>query len=152
MSRPLSERFFEKVQKTDNCWIWTAALRKGYGSITKPNAGKTSGKLYAHRVSFEIHIGPIPEGMKVLHRCDNPKCVNPSHLFLGTSKDNSLDMVAKGRVAIQAGEQNGSAKLTAEAVANITTDTRPRKIIAKEYNISITQIGRIKNFTTWLHR
>ena len=87
------DRFFQKVNKTGFCWEWLAGKDKdGYGKIKI--RGKT---LQAHRVSWGIHNGPIPEGIGVLHRCDNPSCVNPLHLFLGTTLDNMRDRDAKGR-------------------------------------------------------
>ena len=89
------ERFFEKIEKTESCWIWTAGLRgkTGYGAF------KINGKVIdSHRVSYTIHKGDIPVGMYVCHTCDNRKCVNPDHLFLGTAKDNHQDAVDKGKV------------------------------------------------------
>lgn len=92
--RPLADRFWEKVRKTDGCWEWLAYTCKfGYGRI----GGVRGQVLDAHRVSWELHNGPIPEGICVLHHCDNPPCTNPDHLFLGTLSDNLADMYAKGR-------------------------------------------------------
>jgi len=88
-------RFFDKVHKTDSCWNWTASTRNGYGAF-KIN-GKVEG---AHRVSWVLNNGEIPEGLFVCHKCDNPRCVNPEHLFLGTASDNMKDCYNKGRLII----------------------------------------------------
>lgn len=91
------QRFWDKVQKTDGCWVWTGAKRnKGYGAFTY-RVGDRLIQGRAHRYSYELHKGAIPPGLWVLHKCDNPACVNPEHLFLGTSEDNIQDMVKKGR-------------------------------------------------------
>ena len=92
--RPAPERFLEFVKKTHSCWIWKGhILWDGYGQFR----GYNSLKMRAHRFSFEYYKHKIPEGMQVLHTCDNPKCVNPEHLFIGTHKDNMHDMTMKGR-------------------------------------------------------
>ena len=94
--RSIRDRFFTKVQKATSCWIWTGhKLKKGYGLISRGRRGESP--IQAHRLSYELHIGEIPDGMCVLHKCDNPSCVNPEHLFLGTEKDNTLDMLQKER-------------------------------------------------------
>lgn len=93
-----------KIKSRDDCWNWTATTNKfGYGQLKR--SGVT---MRAHRFSYMIKLGQIPDGMCVLHRCDNPLCCNPKHLFLGTKKQNSEDMVKKGRQA--SGDKNGARK------------------------------------------
>lgn len=94
MQRNIKERFEEKYEMVPECgcWIWTAATHQGYGEICYKGKKET-----AHRVSWELHNGPIPHGLWVLHRCDTRECVNPKHLFLGTQLDNIADCVKKGR-------------------------------------------------------
>lgn len=89
-------RFFMKIKLTDNCWIWTSKKTpKGYGTFdTKPYS---KGTIYAHRYSYKYHYGDFDEKLLVCHKCDNPSCVNPKHLFLGTYKDNAIDCFKKGR-------------------------------------------------------
>ena len=137
-SLTVEERFWEKVQKQegDKCWEWQASLNKplrGYGNFNvkrKP--------VYAHRYSYALHNGPIPEGLDVLHRCDNPKCVRPSHLFLGTQQDNSDD--AKNKKRNQHGLRHWNAKLTIEQVLEIRAEydrgNRAAHEIAHRYSIS----------------
>jgi hypothetical protein len=95
---PAEERFWKKVNKTEDCWLWLGHLQR-YGRF-KPQGIRNSPQVLAHRYSYELHFGPIPIGMNVLHKCDNPACVNPDHLFLGTQKDNVIDMMNKGRGSI----------------------------------------------------
>lgn len=90
---PIAERFWSKVSKTDGCWLWTGYTNaKGYGRIATAD-----GVAMAHRVSYEMHFGPIPDGMLVLHSCDTPSCVRPDHLSAGTHMDNMHDKVARRR-------------------------------------------------------
>ena len=137
-------RFWPKVRLTNTCWIWTAAISEGgYGVI------QVAGKLVkAHRLSWHLHFGPFRDGLWVLHHCDNPRCVNPSHLFLGTPKDNMQDMMSKGR------GKNPNAKLTEAQVHEIReirkTDGRNQSVLAKQYGISQSAISRIIIGKTWV--
>jgi len=146
--KSLEERFWAKVDKhgPNGCWNWTAGEDGcGYGRI------KVNGKMaYAHRVSWELTNGPIPEGMQVLHHCDNPSCVNPAHLFLGTVADNSRDMVSKERQA--RGEAHSQAKLTEQEVYEIRALLKagyPQREIASAYDVDYRTINDIKTGKTW---
>jgi HNH endonuclease len=96
VKQTLEQRFWSYIQKTDTCWLWTGGkFRSGYGQIgtcEKPNR-----TLRAHRYSWELHFGPIPSGQILLHSCDNPLCVNPGHMSLGTHRDNIKDAIKKRR-------------------------------------------------------
>lgn len=152
-SRPLIDRFFEGVGKKtpEGCILWGRSLKAGWhGQIGKGKRGR--GMLVASRVSFEIFIGPIPEGMSVLHRCDNPACINPVHLFLGTQKDNMQDMWSKGRGSL--GEKHYLAKITADDVRAIrrrADEGEEQKSLAKEFNISKANVCLIVSRSRWKH-
>ena len=109
----LEIRFWDKVKKTNNCWLWLASKNNmGYGRIN------VSGNvILAHRMSYRMSIGYIPKGMSVLHKCDTPLCVNPKHLFLGTQKDNNQDRDRKGRACLN--ENRSQAKLTLDKAREI---------------------------------
>lgn len=99
---PLQERFWRSVNKTATCWVWTRSVNTwGYGQIRNEKGTYTT----AHRISWRLHRGEIPEGQAVLHTCDNTRCVRPDHLFLGSQADNMRDKVGKGRQA--KGERHG---------------------------------------------
>jgi hypothetical protein len=141
--KTLEERFFSKVNKTDTCWEWTACLqRDGYGMFKINNSMKQ-----AHRVSYQLHNGEFDNTLFVCHKCDNRKCVNPEHLFLGTNLDNMIDMCKKGR-------RNPNDKLTNEEVLEIKyllSIKTKGYIIAEKYNVSTTLISFIKNNKKWKH-
>lgn len=114
--RPLPERFWSKVKKTVGCWTWTAATSEfGYGRIDTDDGLKS-----AHRVSWEMHVGPIPEGCSVLHSCDNPPCVRPDHLFLGTLKENTQDMLRKKRHLVKLSDEQQREICSLYATENAT--------------------------------
>lgn len=88
-----AERFWRFVDKTADCWNWTGAIRNGYGVI---GIRQSSLVRYAHRLSYEMHIGSVPDGLCVCHRCDNKRCVNPAHFYLDSHEGNTRDAGAKG--------------------------------------------------------
>lgn len=142
----IKERFENSIEKDPEtgCWLWMKSRRKGgYGRM------KINGKdEVASRVAWILFIGPIPEEIEILHRCDNPPCANPSHLFLGTEKDNKQDSVNKGRHAY--GERNGGGgKLTGEDVKTIKEDHRPYKEISMHFGVSLCMIQGIKSGRLW---
>ena len=108
-SKPMSRKLEKYVVLDDGCWAWTGAVdRDGYGRIRGTENG-VAWFQFAHRASYEFHVGPIPDGMQVLHDCDYPSCINPGHLYLGTPKENGLDKKNRGRARTtpQPGEKNG---------------------------------------------
>lgn len=148
----LVKRFWAKVEVAgaNDCWHWKASTAgKGYGQIKVPG---TRRQMYAHRLSYEIHCGPVPDGMLVMHSCDNPPCVNPNHLSVGTYGENLQDMAAKYRHLY--GERNAQAKLTelqVEMVFTIFDGGLGRDEIAKCVGASKTHIDRILRGERWRH-
>lgn len=144
--QPLRNKFFHRflVGCAGGCWMWTGTVSNGYGAIK--DRGKT---LKASRVSWELHRGPIPNGLFVCHACDVPLCVNPNHLFLGTCQDNIDDRTRKGRGPRQDGARNHQAKLTAEKVLAIREATGTHKQIAARFGICRQNVGLIRNMKTW---
>lgn len=147
----MSDRFWSKVDRSagaDACWLWTASTnRKGYGRFRFD--GETR---LAHRVSFIIATGGDPGSLLVCHHCDNPPCVNPAHLFLGTVADNSADMVAKGRSPRQCGERSGMAKLTADdvrAMRRMRSQGFPLTTIGETYGVHPAHASRVTRGTRW---
>lgn len=153
---PIEKRFWEKVNKkqSQECWEWIAYTHpKGYGQICHNGKPKR-----AHRVSWEIHYGEIPDGVCVLHRCDNPSCVNPEHLWLGTNLDNMRDMINKGRdvhESPQVGINHWNSKLDENKVIKIRKLYSTKKCryidLAKMFGVHKVTIGDIVRRTTWTH-
>lgn len=140
--RPVAERFWERVDVAgpDDCWLWTRGKHSdGYGRMDIGN----NTNVGAHRISWELHHGPIPPNMYVCHRCDNPPCVNPAHLFLGTIIDNVVDRDAKGRTSM--GEKHCTAKLTSKQVREIFVASGKHKEIAINYGVTRSTVTHIKN-------
>lgn len=140
------QRFWARVRKTDTCWVWTGPTRgKGYGAV------RFDGRMQsAHRVSWEMKHGPIGGGLHVLHRCDNPPCINPDHLFLGTNRDNAADCRAKGRTP--RGWKNGAARLTPAQVEDVRqAHARGFEIaaIARHYGVARITVRKILTGKSW---
>jgi len=147
------DNFWKKVsvRGINDCWEWLKSRsNKGYGRIFI-----NSQPQEAHRISYEISNQLIPEKMWVLHKCDNRKCVNPNHLWLGTAKDNSDDMIAKGRDIHSRGERHPQVKLSGEDVKKIQSLYKNGNItqmeLAKLFKVKQVQISRIINKKTWRH-
>lgn len=142
-------RFESKFVKTDGCWNWMGArCRDGYGNFRLGN--RTVG---AQRITYMVYVGPIPDGLCVLHRCDNPACVNPAHLWLGTHTDNMRDSVSKGRFTRAHGERNGNVKLTIEKVLEIReliARGQTRYSVARKFGASWSNINSIVRGKTWI--
>jgi hypothetical protein len=147
-AQPLTVRLVGSYEVMPNgCWRWSRALDpQGYGTIRVARRN-----MAAHRAAWIAWRGPVPEGLCVLHRCDNPPCVNPDHLFLGTRGDNSRDMVAKGRSAF--GERQGHSRLTAADVAEIRRLVAAGELTQREigarYGVRDTAVCRIASGKRW---
>jgi hypothetical protein len=156
--KSLEEKFFSKIKKEDNgCWIYTGFTDKnGYGSFRYD----PSHNVRAHRFSFWYHIYK-PQGISwedfddfikcVLHKCDNPPCCNPDHLFPGTNKDNTQDMIQKGRRFNNKGKSHGMCKLTEQEVQEIYNLKEPLKTISSKYGVTFQMVWRIKKHKAWTH-
>lgn len=139
------QRFWQKVDKSGECWLWRGArANRRYQTTSAWFNGRFAS---ASRVSWEIANGPIPEAMYVCHKCDNPLCVRPDHLFLGTPGDNVRDMIRKGR------QPSWIGKLTAEQVLAIRAlaGTVSQREIARQYGVDQSLVCRIINNAVWRH-
>jgi hypothetical protein len=152
--RPLEDRFWEKIVKADGdgCWDWNGNKDgRGYGRIMSARENGKHRSLLASRVSWEIHNGPIPEGMGVLHRCDRPSCSRPDHLFLGDQITNMRDCAAKGRTT--RGERSATAKLTDAQAMQIREEFAARRepfaVIARRHGVSRGIIADLISGRRW---
>ena len=145
MTKDQGQSFWSKVNKTEGCWLWTAAINNnGYGVI------RVNGRLVkAHRYSWELVNVRIPEGLCALHRCDVPACVRPDHLWLGSQVDNMSDKVSKSRHA--QGTRHGMAKLTDGKVREIRTAHGLHREIAARFGVSRATVRLIKSGKIWSH-
>lgn len=152
-----AERFWLKVNKNGAiprhaphlgpCWLWTGARRSGgYGHVNV--AGRF---VAAHRFALQLTGSQPRNDLAVLHRCDNPPCVNPEHLRIGTQAENVHDMISKGRQRYVIGESNASAKLTASAAIDIYHCNEANAVIAARFGIDQTVVSRIKTGKAWQH-
>lgn len=145
-----NERFDLKVNKTDTCWLWTASTVRGYGHFGCRRKGKWT-MLRSHIHAYERYKGDR-NGLLVLHKCDNPLCVNPEHLFLGTHKDNSQDMIKKGRFGYPRAANHQHLSFTfAEQVRDYhkNNPTAKQIEIASRFNISTQQTSRMLRNNIW---
>jgi hypothetical protein len=149
----LEERFEEKIRidQSTKCYLWTASKNDaGYGRFRIMR----NRWVLAHRWAYEHYVGPIAKGLKVCHTCDNPSCVNPDHLWLGTQGANMHDMRMKGRrkgITATKGSHHGMSKLTEEQVVSIYISSSPDRAIAEEYGVSYQRVRAIKRKVVWKH-
>ena len=145
-----------KVNPVTGCWEWVGTKRNGYGRTT--TGSRTDGtrkSISAHRLSYLLFKGDIPPGHEICHKCDNPCCINPDHLFAGTRQDNVNDREQKGRNVVPRGEVNGRAKLTdndvSAARAERATNGTSFQLLANKYNVGKKTIMSAVKGTSWKH-
>lgn len=145
---PIEQRFWAKVEKTDTCWLWQGNVwHCGYGTIWRDGESK-----YAHRIAYELQNGPVPDGIHVCHRCDNPLCVRGDHLFLGTLHDNMKDKFQKRRHA--KGERHGNSRLKSEDIREIISLVEAGSTqaeVARKYGVDQSHVSRIVGGDSWSH-
>lgn len=140
----IKARLFNKCRLSDTgCWLWTGPTRNRYGVFYVGNKDRS-----AHRISYETFVGPIPDGLHLLHACDNPGCINPAHLRPGTVKENMADREARRRRVHVRGELIGTSKLLAVDVHDIRQSTAKSGELAKKYGVTPEHIWRIRNDPT----
>jgi len=148
------KKFLSKftIGEDDDCWNWNGRLDNGgYGKLSASTPKHTT--LMAHRVSYTLYVGNIMDGMIIMHMCDNPRCVNPKHLMMGTQKENIEDCVNKNRRSPQDGSNNNSAKLTEDEVKQILKlyieESMNAEVIAEKYRVGRKTVFRIVNGDYW---
>lgn len=164
-------RILSTFADPDACWLWPMSCQKaGYGQLSTSEDGKRECH-YAHRVSYLLVNGPIAKGLHICHKCDNPPCINPHHLFIGTAQDNALDCAAKGRNSrgkkfpvgdqhwtrrnreklenMMLGENHFASKLTVEDVRHIRASPETGVIMAERYGVTTSTISSIRRYYTW---
>lgn len=165
LSANFPERFWKKVNKhgpiqahcteLGPCWDWAPAKKSRYGTICRTKLAHS--EIKAHRASWILHYGPIPEGLEVCHKCDNGRCVNPSHLWVGTHTDNMRDMIAKNRRSSARGERSGMSKFTERQIREMRKLFVPRsktnglKALMDRFSISKAHLCKVINLQSWAH-
>jgi hypothetical protein len=151
MRPDLRTRLESKIARhISGCWLWTGAKSGRNDKYKHGTIGVASRKSQlAHRVAWQLYRGEIPPGMQVLHRCDNPLCVNPDHLFLGTHADNMADMKAKRRSTF--GERSAKTKFTEDMVRYILNSTEPNTVLAIRFSVNQASISNIRHRKHWRH-
>lgn len=148
IDKEFEDRFWQRVNKIGDCWLWTGGLNfKGYGNFSARRNGQMFWK--AHRYSWALHNEKIPKDMMVLHSCDNPWCVNPEHLSLGTSDDNIRQRNERGRTAH--GRNTRHVKLQPEDVIHIRISDKTHSELAREYDVNPSTIAMARTGQKWKH-
>ena len=153
----VEERFWSKVdkRKPDDCWEWQASLdTRGYGNLGIPKNDGTGRYITqrAHRMAWEFTNGKLEGSVQHLcHTCDNRKCVNPAHLFIGNAKVNMADCISKGRLNDRSGENNPRAKVTEDIVRAVRAETLTLSKLMAKYNLPQTTVSDIRRRSTWKH-
>ena len=154
--RPPTELFWRRVNRDgpNGCWVWTGGRDPdGYGIFSEtlpPGSARPTRSFRAHRYAWALTHGSAPDGKVLMHSCDNPRCVNPAHLSIGTTLDNNRDAFAKGRRRA-AGEHNIKAKLTSDDVLSIRASREIEAVLAVRYGVCLSTIYSIRVRRTWAH-
>jgi hypothetical protein len=147
MMKTIAEKMRNYQVAPSGCWEWQGDIASvGYGRVSIKGV-----RYWAHRVAWEIANGIAAGSAVIMHSCDNPKCVNPSHLSAGTQSENLKDMWNKGREKIVSGERHGKSRLTEQQVKAILVDTRQPSVVAKEHGIACSHVSSIKSGRLWGH-